>query len=110
MDALAVLAGSWGVLMGISPLLQIRRIVQRGSSADVSIGYLTVLIVGFALWAAYGASIANVALVISNTVALVVGLATIAIARRYRHAAGAAPAGRQAAPSGSGTSEGRAAD
>ena len=109
MDALAVLAGSWGVLMGISPLLQIRRIIQRGSSADVSIGYLMVLIVGFALWAAYGASIANVALIISNGVALVVGLATIAIARRYRHPAGAGPV-RRPGPAGSGTSEGRAAD
>ncbi len=109
MDALAVLAGSWGVLMGISPLLQIRRIVQRGSSADVSIGYLTVLIVGFALWAAYGASIANVALIISNSVALVVGLATIAIARRYRHPAGPGPVGLQG-PAGTATTEGRAAD
>ena len=109
MDALAVLAGSWGVLMGISPLLQIRRIVQRGSSADVSIGYLVVLIVGFALWAAYGASIANVALIISNGVALVVGLATIAIARRYRHPAGAGPVARQG-PVGNGTSGGRTAD
>jgi MtN3 and saliva related transmembrane protein len=84
MTALAVLAGAWGVLMGVSPLLQIRRIIERGSSADVSIAYLSVLIVGFALWAAYGFSIANAALVVSNSVALVVGLTTVGVARRYR--------------------------
>jgi uncharacterized protein with PQ loop repeat len=87
MTALAFLAGTWGIVMGISPLLQIRRIVERGSSADVSIGYLSVLAVGFALWATYGLSIANAALVAANGVSLVVGLATIMVARRYRRAA-----------------------
>jgi MtN3 and saliva related transmembrane protein len=87
-DALAVVATAWGVLMGISPLLQIRRMVQRRSSADVSIGYLSVLLVGFLLWAAYGFSIRNLALVVSNSVALVVGIATISVARRYRRQEG----------------------
>lgn len=84
MNALAVAAAVWGVLMGISPLLQIRRVMERRSSADVSVGYLSVLAVGFVLWAAYGASIANVAIVIPNCVSLVVGVATILVVRRYR--------------------------
>lgn len=83
-DTLAVLAAAWGVLMAISPALQIRRIVQRGSSDDVSIGYLGVLLVGFVLWVGYGISLGNVALVVPNAVALVVGLATVAVARHYR--------------------------
>ena len=97
LNALAVAAAAWGVLMGISPLLQIRRMVERRSSADVSIGYLSVLIVGFVLWAAYGASIANLALVIPNTVSLVVGIATILVVRRYRHGPAEAAAAHQAA-------------
>jgi len=83
-DVLAVFAASWGVVMGISPLLQMRRIVQRRSSADVSLSYLSVLLVGFALWMAYGLTIHNPALVIANSVAFVVGLATIAVAIRFR--------------------------
>lgn len=81
---LAVMAATWGVVMAVSPLLQIRKIVRLGSSRDVSIGYLAVLVIGFCLWIAYGISIANPALIVPNSVALSVGLATIVVARRYR--------------------------
>lgn len=84
-DALGALAASWGVLMAVSPLLQIRRMVQRRSSADVSITYLSVLQFGFTLWLLYGWALANPAIMIPNGVALVIGAATIAIAVRYRH-------------------------
>jgi MtN3 and saliva related transmembrane protein len=83
-DTLAVLAASWGVLMAVSPALQIRRIVQRRSSDDVSIAYLGVLLVGFALWIGYGVSLPNLAIIVPNTVALVVGVVTVVVARRYR--------------------------
>jgi uncharacterized protein with PQ loop repeat len=83
-DTLAVLAASWGVLMAASPLLQIRRMLQRRSSADLSLSYLSVLVVGFILWVAYGTSLGNAAIVIPNAVALVVGLATIVVALRFR--------------------------
>ena len=58
-----------------------------GSSADLSIGYLSVLVVEFALWLAYGWSIGNAALIVSNTAALVFGLLTIVIASRMRREA-----------------------
>ena len=83
-DTLAVLAASWGVLMAVSPALQIRRIVARRSSDDVSIGYLAVLLVGFALWIGYGVSLPNLAIIVPNAVALVVGIVTVVVARRYR--------------------------
>lgn len=83
-DALGVLAASWGVLMAVSPLLQIRRMLQRRSSADVSITYLSVLQVGFSLWILYGWALGNPAIMVPNGVALVIGAATIAIAVRYR--------------------------
>ena len=47
---LAVSAAAWGVLMALSPVLQIRRMLRQRSSADVSIGYFAVLLVGFLLW------------------------------------------------------------
>jgi MtN3 and saliva related transmembrane protein len=78
--ALAVGAATWGVVMALSPLLQIRKMLARRSSEDVSIGYFWVLIVGFVLWLAYGASIKNLTLVIPNAVALVVALITVAVA------------------------------
>ena len=81
---LGIGAASWGIAMALSPVLQIKKILARRSSDDVSIGYFLVLLVGFALWLAYGISIGNLVLIIPNTVAFVVALATIAIARRYR--------------------------
>ena len=83
-DALGVLAASWGVMMAISPALQVRRILERRSSADVSIGYLAVLEVGFTLWILYGIALRNPAIIVPNSVATLVGAATIAVAVRYR--------------------------
>lgn len=57
--ALGVVAASWGVVMALSPTLQIRRILRRRSSADVSVGYLSILVVGFLLWMGYGAALGN---------------------------------------------------
>lgn len=83
-DALGPVAATYGVLMAISPLLQIRRMLQTHSSDDVSIGYLAVIEVGFALWIAYGISLPNWALIVPNIVAFSVGLATIGVALRLR--------------------------
>jgi MtN3 and saliva related transmembrane protein len=81
---LGVIAASWAVLMGLSPLLQIREIRRRRSSAGVSIGYFAVLLVGFALWIAYGVASDDVPLIVPNCVALAVTASTIAIVRAYR--------------------------
>jgi uncharacterized protein with PQ loop repeat len=87
-DALGVLAASWGVLMALSPTLQIRRILERRSSSDISISYLAVLQIGFMLWVGYGIALGNAAIVVPNSVAFLVGVATILIALRYRGVAG----------------------
>ena len=76
-EALGVAAAGWGVLMAISPLLQIRRMMARQSSADVSIAYLGVLEFGFLLWVGYGISLGNPVILLPNTI---VGGATIAVA------------------------------
>jgi MtN3 and saliva related transmembrane protein len=80
----AVAAGCWGLLMALAPLLQIRKILHARSSAGVSIGYLSVLLVGFVLWFGYGLTIGNVALIASNIASLTVSGATVVIALRFR--------------------------
>jgi MtN3 and saliva related transmembrane protein len=82
--ALAFAAATWGIAMAVSPVLQIRKMVQHRSSHGISIGYPAVLLVGFLLWLAYGISLGNWALIVPNTVATVVIVALIAIATRYR--------------------------
>ena len=83
-DLLGVVAASFGVLMALAPALQIRRMLQRRSSDDVSVGYLAVLEVGFALWFAYGTALGNLAIVVPNLVAFTVGLATLLVVFRFR--------------------------
>lgn len=82
--ALAFVASSYGILMAIAPLLQIRAIMLTRDSSGVSAGYQRVLLVGFVLWLAYGIASDNWAIIVPNTVAMVVSLATIVITLRYR--------------------------
>ena len=81
---LGATAASWAILMAISPSLQIRKILRHRSSREVSITYFWVLLVGFALWIAYGIVLENWFLIVPNAVALTVSAATIAVALHYR--------------------------
>jgi MtN3 and saliva related transmembrane protein len=81
-------AAAWGVLMAISPALQIRKMLLHRSSREVSIAYFWVLLVGFVLWIGYGLTIENWFLVVPNAVAFTVCATTIAVALRYRLSSG----------------------
>ena len=81
---LAFAASAWGVLMGVAPVLQIRRMLRERSSRDLSLGYFAILLFGFVLWVAYGVASRNLALVVPNTVSLLVGVALFCVALRLR--------------------------
>ena len=81
---LGVAAAIWGVVMAVSPALQIRKMLQHRSSREVSVAYFCVLLVGFVLWIAYGIAIENWYLIVPNAVAFIVCSTTIAIALRFR--------------------------
>ncbi len=82
--SLAITTAGWGVLMALSPILQIRTIRQQRSSAGLSLGYFLVLAVGFVLWLAYGIDRRDPVLIISNTAALGMAVAVIVVALRFR--------------------------
>ncbi len=82
--ALAFVASGWGIAMALSPVLQIRHMIELRSSHGFSLGYPLVLFVGFLIWLAYGISIDNLALIVPNIVAAIVMAATIGVALRYR--------------------------
>jgi len=81
---LAASASAWGVLMGLSPVLQIRRMLRQRSSREVSLGYFAILLAGFVLWISYGIAAGNMWLVVPNSIALLVGLTLVAVALRLR--------------------------
>lgn len=83
-DYLAVAATIAGLLMGISPALQVRRMLQTRSSRDVSIGYLSMLCIGFVAWVSYGTALGNLPMMLTNTVSLTIMLITITVAISLR--------------------------
>jgi MtN3 and saliva related transmembrane protein len=84
---LGVSAAFWGLLMALSPLLQIRQMWLRQSAEDVSVGFFAVLLPGFGLWIAYGLARADLALIVPNVVAILVGTTTITVAMLLRRRA-----------------------
>jgi uncharacterized protein with PQ loop repeat len=99
MDAesvLAVAAGTGGVVMGLAPLLQLRRIRERGHADDVSITFLLIIAAGAAVWMAYGFALPNLALILPNVVAVATNLATALTAARFRSAPATAGSARGA--------------
>src|SRR5919106_513470 len=82
-STLGFIAATWAIAMALGPILQILKIVEHRSSRGVSIGYFLILLVGFALWVAYGIASSSLVLVVPNAVAAVVIAATIAVALRY---------------------------
>lgn len=81
---LAFTASSYGVVMAVSPMLQIRAILRSRDSSSVSAGYQRVLLVGFLLWLAYGVASDNWAIIVPNVVAAIVSVVTILVTLRYR--------------------------
>jgi MtN3 and saliva related transmembrane protein len=93
-DALGTAALVAGLLMAVSPVLQVRRMLQTRSSRDYSLGYPALLCAGFVLWLAYGIALWNLPMMISNTASLTFMLITIGVALYLRRlaAGGAEPA------------------
>ena len=83
-STLGLVAATWAIAMALGPILQIRKIIEHKSSRGISIGYFLILLVGFALWLAYGIAASSLVLIVPNAVAAVVIAATIAVALRYR--------------------------
>jgi uncharacterized protein with PQ loop repeat len=82
--SLAITTAAWGLLMALSPMLQIRTIRRERSSAGLSLGYFSVLTIGFVLWLAYGIDKRDPVLIISNTAALAMAVGVIVVALRFR--------------------------
>ena len=83
-SVLAVVVAIWGVAMGLSPLLQVRRMRIMRSSRDVSVPYFMVLNIGFLLWFLYGLASENLTVALPNVVAFTVGTVTVVTALRLR--------------------------
>lgn len=92
-DVLGATAGIFGVGMGASPLLQAVRAHRRRSAADVSVGFLAVLLAGGAAWLVYGIALGNTPLIAGNALGVLSSVTAIAVTVRWRCAAARRPPG-----------------
>lgn len=76
---LAGMAAIFGILMGVAPLLQARRILKLKSSHDISIGFFSVVVVGQFTWVAYGIALGNAAVIVSNGCGMFVNIFIIIV-------------------------------
>ncbi len=81
---LATVATAYGVLGAFKTLLQTRQMLVRRSSRDVSAGFLASYAGGYAIWLAYGLSTGSIALIVVDTVGLLCGGLTLAVALSLR--------------------------
>ena len=83
------IASFMGVLMSLSPIFQIRRVVERRHSADVSIAMPIVIATGAAAWIAYGVAGNDVYLIVPNVVGVITNVTSVFIVHRFRQVAAA---------------------
>jgi uncharacterized protein with PQ loop repeat len=97
-DALGTAALLAGLVMAVAPTLQVRRMFETRSSRDFSLAYPTLPCVGFVLWMAYGISMWNLPMMLSNMASLTFMIATIAVALYFRRSGGEAVTAREVEP------------
>jgi uncharacterized protein with PQ loop repeat len=79
-DLLAALVTVYGLGGALSILLQARQMLVRRASCDVSLDFLSVYVVGYAIWLLYGLSLGNAPIVLVNALGLVSGTMTLTVA------------------------------
>jgi uncharacterized protein with PQ loop repeat len=81
---LGTVATVYGVLGALKTLLQARQMLGRRSSGDVSARFLPSYAGGYAIWLAYGLSTGSLPLIVVDTVGLLCGGLTLAVALSLR--------------------------
>ena len=77
-------AAVYGVLGALKTLLQTRQMLARRTSREVSARFLASYAGGYAIWLAYGLSAGSLPLIVVDTVGLLCGGPTLAVALSLR--------------------------
>src|SRR5215831_17281095 len=93
---LGTAATAYGVFGALKTLLQTRQMLARRSSRDVSARFLASYAGGYAIWLAYGLSTGSLPLIAVDTVGLLCGGLTLAVALSFRARLSAQPSGTAA--------------
>jgi len=81
---LSFVATAYGVLAALAALLQMRQMLRRRTSCDVSARFFATYTGGYAIWLLYGLSAGDVPLIVVDTAGLLSGCVTLAVALSLR--------------------------
>jgi uncharacterized protein with PQ loop repeat len=81
---LGTAATVYGVLAALKALLQARQMLARRTSREVSARFLASYTGGYAIWLAYGLNVGSLPLIVVDTVGLLCGGLTLAVALSLR--------------------------
>jgi uncharacterized protein with PQ loop repeat len=81
---LSLTATGYGVVAALAALLQMRQMLRRRTSCDVSARFFATYTGGYAIWLLYGLSAGDVPLIVVDTAGLVCGGLTLAVALSLR--------------------------
>ncbi len=81
---LGTVATFYGVLGALKSLLQTRQMLAHRTSRDVSAGFLASYVGGYTIWLAYGLSTGSLPLIVVDSVGLLCGGLTLAVALSLR--------------------------
>jgi uncharacterized protein with PQ loop repeat len=81
---LALAAMGYGVFAALTALLQMRQMLQRRASCDVSARFFAAYAGGYAIWLLYGLSVRDVPLIVVDAAGLLCGGATLVVALSLR--------------------------
>ena len=81
---LGTAATAYGVLTALTTLLQIRQMLARRTSCEVSARFFASYAGGYAIWLTYGLSTGSIPLIVVDAVGLLCGGLTLAVALSLR--------------------------
>jgi uncharacterized protein with PQ loop repeat len=81
---LGTVATVYGVLAALKTLLQTRQMLARRSSREVSASFLASYAGGYAIWLAYGLRTDSLPLIVVDSIGLLCGVLTLAVALSLR--------------------------
>jgi uncharacterized protein with PQ loop repeat len=81
---LGAIAMVYSLAAGNAMLLQVRTMLRRGSSEDVSVGFLVTTSGGYLIWLLYGFGIGSMPLIIADVIGLVTSVVAVVVAMRLR--------------------------
>src|SRR6188474_192185 len=83
-ELLALAATGYGVFAALTALLQMRQMLRRRASCDISARFFAAYTGGYAIWLLYGLSVGDVPLIVVDAAGLLCGGATLAVALSLR--------------------------